>query len=110
MATEHKANESTALQPVPDVINPDNIRAVYANNAGFGATVTDVQMIFTQVGQGTGTNGELRPENRIVAIVTIPIMQVAQAIAGLNAVLSAHQANIEAFKKQAEQNIAAQKK
>jgi hypothetical protein len=110
MANEHKANQSTAPQPVPDVINPDDIRAVYANNAGFGTTMTDVQMIFTQVGQGTGPNGELRPENRVVAIVTIPIMQVAQAIAGLSTVLSAYQGNVEAFKKQVEQNNAAQQK
>jgi hypothetical protein len=110
MANELKANESTAPQPVPVVTNPDNIRAVYANNAGFGATMTDVEMIFTQVAQGIGAKGELRPENRVVAIVTIPIMQVAQAIAGLSAVLSAYQGNAEAFKKQREQNIAAQKK
>jgi hypothetical protein len=110
MATESKLNKSQAPQPVPAVKNPDNIRSVYANNAGFGATMTDAQMIFTQVAQGTGVNGELIPENRVVAMVTIPIVQVAQMIEGLNALLSAHQGNVEAFKKQVEQHIAAQKK
>ena len=110
MATERKANETTAPQPVPVVTNPDNIRAVYANNAGFGATITDVQMIFTQVGHGNGTDGKLRLENRVVAMVTIPISQVVDAIAGLNAILAAHEGNVQAFKKQFEQHIAAQKK
>ena len=110
MATEPKANKSAAPQPVPDVRNPDNIRSVYANNAGFGATVTDVQMFFTQVGQGTDANGALSPENRVVAIVIMPISQLADAIAGLTAILSVYQSNVEAFKKQVEQNIAAQKK
>jgi len=69
--------------------------------------MTDVQMIFTQVGHGNGTDGELRLENRVVAMVTIPISQVVDAIAGLNAILSAHQGNVEAFKKQIEQHNSA---
>lgn len=110
MATEPNANKPTAPQPAPVVKNPDNIRAVYANNAGFGATMTDVQMIFTQVTQGTGASGELHLENRVVAIVTIPITQVVQVIAGLNAIISAYQDNVKAFNMQVEQHIAAQKK
>ncbi|MGH9344182.1 MAG: hypothetical protein ACRD19_10515 [Terriglobia bacterium] len=71
--------------------------------------MTDVQMIFTQVTQGSSESGELRPENRVVAIVTIPILQVAQMIAGLNSIFLTYQGNFEAFKKQAEQQFAAQK-
>jgi hypothetical protein len=60
--------------------------------------------------QGSNERGELQSENRVVAIVTIPILQVEQLAAGLQNMLAAHRANAEAFKKKAEESLAAQKK
>jgi hypothetical protein len=108
MTTKPPLNEQVNAHQIPVVKNPDNIRAVYANNAGFGATMTDVQIVFTQVTQGTDANEELCPENRVVSIVTIPISQVSQAISGLSQLLKIYESNVASLQKHVEQQTSTQ--
>ena len=89
-------------QPVapPPVSNPDGIRAVYSNFMGVSVTVTDVEIVFTQVGQNTGATGESSLENRIVAKVKIPISQVQPLIQVLTTSVAHHTERAKEFLKQ----------
>jgi len=92
--------ESTSSLPsidTPIVQNPDNVRPVYANTLGISATLTDVQLIFTQVYQGSGNDGgAVEPKNSVVAMVTIPLAVVAQLSDGLKTTLENHKAVVNA--------------
>lgn len=95
---------------IPEVTNPDVVKSVYANNVGIGATLTDAQLIFTQIGQGSSETGKLRTENRVVSIVTLPILQAEQMVRMLQGMLAAHKENTEAFMKKAQEQTAVSNK
>lgn len=71
------------------------ITSVYANNVGIGSTMTDIRLIFTEVGQEFPEMGALSPDpvSIIKANIVIPPAQAVALIQGLTTVLQQLQAH-----------------
>jgi hypothetical protein len=55
------------------VTNPTDLAAVYSNNFGVSATLTDFTIFFLELGQVPGVAGSI-PKQEVKAIVTLPLM------------------------------------
>lgn len=78
--------------------NPNNIQSVYANDFGIGFTLTDVRLIFTELGADVVTT----PSKVLKANVIIPLAGAEALARGILAQLELHKNNIQAL--QASQN------
>jgi hypothetical protein len=70
--------------------NPDQVRPVYSNSFGAGATMTDFTLFFTLVNQMPGVNGPV-PSHELKAAVTVPLTLAAPLIQVLQQVIQNHQ-------------------
>jgi hypothetical protein len=55
------------------VTNPNNLAAVYSNNFGVSATMTDFTIYFLEVGQMPGDKTVIQKQE-VKAVVTLPLM------------------------------------
>jgi len=104
---------STAFLPVGmkpsdsvPITNPKNLEAVYSNNFGLSATMTDFTIYFLEIGQVPGAKGATVEKQELKAIVTLPLM----AVGGLQQVLQQIQDRMKKMMRQAQENAQAQVK
>jgi hypothetical protein len=92
MAQHPESASPISANDIP-VSNPKGIESTYANNVGVGTTLTDVRIVFTEIGQGFSAV-QPSPTNVLKANVVIPPAQAKTLIETLSIALQQQQAHM----------------
>jgi hypothetical protein len=95
MAQHPELASRVSANDIP-VSNPNGIESTYANNIGVGTTMTDVRLLFTEVGQEFSAEGSAQPSpsNVLKANVVIPPAQAGALMQALSIALQQQQAHV----------------
>jgi hypothetical protein len=108
MASQDRtAHLSAGIIPVDatSITNPKDLVAVYSNNFGVSATMTDFTIYFLEIGQIPGEKGVTTSKQELKAIVTLPLL----AASGLQQVLLQVQERAAELMKLAKANASVKK-
>jgi hypothetical protein len=96
--------------PTPDIpiTNPNNLVAVYSNNFGVSATMTDFTIYFLEVGQ-TPAGKSVVKKQEMKAIVTLPLVAAAGLQEVMQQVLRQASETMKRAQAQAKANAGAKK-
>lgn len=103
MAEQPRSQTRINANDIP-VSNPHAVESTYANNSGVGITLTDIRLIFTEVGQGFSGSTTPAPVNVLKANVVIPPAQAEALIQALTIALQQQQTQLLAFRQQQAQS------